>query len=938
MSNHAPMSTFPDEVRFNFTWRPYQARVLKELEEYLNDSRLHVVAAPGSGKTVLGIEVLRRINGPTLVLAPTLAIRDQWIQRFVELFLPKGSRKPDWISRDLDEPKFLTVATYQSLHAAMSRTPPMETDVIEQVEDVIEEDPEEHEDDELEDSDVLSWLDQSKKKMKKIDNRNALQPSFVEQLKEIGIKTLVLDEAHHLRSSWWKSLNSLIESIDGLTLLALTATPPFDVVDYEWERYVELCGPVDAEIPVPELVMQGNLCPHQDLIIFSNPSEAEKDEIKLFREEVKQFINWLKNNDTFTNHILHHKWIRNPDKYIEEILSEPDYYSSMLIYLKHNDVKVSKEAIGVVADRESHLPGFSVEWLEILLTRILYPPGIKRPQREPFLQEVHDELRRIGAVELRRIQLQNVKTIEKILKRSISKLQRIDEIARLEVESLKDNLRMVILTDYIRKETMPDDSSDMTPLNKIGVVPIFETLRRNQVNSKIGILCGSLVVIPKDSKDHLLTCTSNLSIDNSVVRLKPLDYDDAYLTVSVPENEKHKLVRAITDLFSMGGVNILVGTKSLLGEGWDAPSINSLVIASFVGSYMLSNQMRGRAIRSERGNPNKTANIWHLVCIEPDKYDGGQDFQIMERRFKAFVGVSYYEPLIENGLRRIIAEQPPFKSKQLENLNERMFDFAKNRNRMKTNWEKALRRGDEGVRLVEDIQTKKVALPRGFVFWNTIKYMFWEATWFVLYLLANTADSWGRLIALSISSGDQLILVIVSGVLLLVFTPFFLRVFWLFIKHGPIASSMKSISEALLKTLCEIGEIRTDYNKMRVVADVGEMGEVHCHLEGSKSREKAIFMTALQELLDPIQNPRYILVRKSRFFFIQRKDYHTVPTVIAAKKKYALIFANMWAKHVGKMDLIYTRNRVGRLELIKARNKSLSAAFRPKSQRITRWK
>ena len=98
------MKTFPEDVRFNATWRPYQARVLKELEGYLEDDKLHVVAAPGSGKTVLGIEVLRRLDRPTLVLAPTLAIRDQWIQRFIDLFLPKGSRKPEWISSDLLEP------------------------------------------------------------------------------------------------------------------------------------------------------------------------------------------------------------------------------------------------------------------------------------------------------------------------------------------------------------------------------------------------------------------------------------------------------------------------------------------------------------------------------------------------------------------------------------------------------------------------------------------------------------------------------------------------------------------------------------------------------------------------------------------------------------------------------------------------------------------
>ena len=53
---------------------------------------------------------------------------------------------------------------------------------------------------------------------------------------------------------------------------------------------------------------------------------------------------------------------------------------------------------------------------------------------------------------------------------------------------------------------------------------------------------------------------------------------------------------------------------ALLGEGWDAPCINTLVLASSVGSFMLSNQMRGRAIRVDSAQPQKTANIWHLVC------------------------------------------------------------------------------------------------------------------------------------------------------------------------------------------------------------------------------------------------------------------------------------------------------------------------------------
>jgi len=81
------LTEYPKAIKFKYPWRKYQLRVLEELQEHLKDGHLHVVAPPGSGKTVLGLEVAIRINKPTLILAPTRAIRNQWIQRFCELFL-----------------------------------------------------------------------------------------------------------------------------------------------------------------------------------------------------------------------------------------------------------------------------------------------------------------------------------------------------------------------------------------------------------------------------------------------------------------------------------------------------------------------------------------------------------------------------------------------------------------------------------------------------------------------------------------------------------------------------------------------------------------------------------------------------------------------------------------------------------------------------------
>ena len=81
-----------DRMRFRGTFRDCQRRVLEHAQQYLDDGRLHVVAAPGSGKTVLGLELIRRLGAPCLILSPTSAIRSQWGERLRDLFLddPEG--------------------------------------------------------------------------------------------------------------------------------------------------------------------------------------------------------------------------------------------------------------------------------------------------------------------------------------------------------------------------------------------------------------------------------------------------------------------------------------------------------------------------------------------------------------------------------------------------------------------------------------------------------------------------------------------------------------------------------------------------------------------------------------------------------------------------------------------------------------------------------
>src|SRR3989304_2135201 len=102
-------------MRFRHTWRGYQARVLAALGEHLEDRTLHVVAPPGSGKTALGLEVVRRLGYPALVLTPTVPVREQWLRRFHDAFPPAPRALVSAVSRDPMRPELLTASTYQAL-------------------------------------------------------------------------------------------------------------------------------------------------------------------------------------------------------------------------------------------------------------------------------------------------------------------------------------------------------------------------------------------------------------------------------------------------------------------------------------------------------------------------------------------------------------------------------------------------------------------------------------------------------------------------------------------------------------------------------------------------------------------------------------------------------------------------------------------------------
>ncbi len=653
------MTEYPKGIKFKYSWRKYQQRVLDELQDHLSDQHLHVIAPPGSGKTVLGLEVAVRLNQPTLILAPTLAIRNQWIQRFCELFL-QTDIVPDWISRDIRHPEFMTVVTYQGLHAACNNLS----------------------------DEKNSKSDPDKEGQAKGRANDKALADIVRGLKTKQIKTIVVDEAHHLKNEWWHTLIKVKEALKPV-IVGLTATPPYDVTATEWQRYIGLNGVVDTEISVPELVIEGNLCPHQDYVYITLPTPKESQKILDYRQNIEKLFQETKVDETIVQAIEQHPVWQNPTAQLDWIYSNLSYYSACLVFLKANAKEIPEIHLEIIGDKTLEIPKLDYEWMEILLDFYLYKEDEFFIAYEEHRINLEKRLKRYGAIERRQIKLMYNRRITGFLTSSISKLNGIQDIVDFEYKQLGKDLRLVILSDFIRKEFYVNTPENNLELTKIGVIPVFEQLRRNNTDhKKIAVLTGSMVIIPVSAYAAFNAKAAKYGIDK--ISFSPVPFDDKYILISQTEQLKHSIVHVITQIFQNGEIEVLIGTKSLLGEGWDAPAINALVLASFVGSFVLSNQMRGRAIRTQNGNGGKTSNIWHLVCFDSTSPTGGDDYNVLKRRFRSFVGVSFRDNGgIENGIDRLDLPSDIFHEEEVAKKNTEMLAYAGNRESLKQRWHDA---------------------------------------------------------------------------------------------------------------------------------------------------------------------------------------------------------------------------------------------------------
>ena len=879
-------------LKFKGSWRNYQARVLENADRYMSDGKIHIVAAPGSGKTTLGIELIRRMGGKALILAPSITIREQWVARIEEAFLCDGVQGEEYLSQNLKQPKAITVATYQALHSAMTRFQGTQENV---------------------EAESRTGTDEclSETVTEEVDYSGF---DLVGTMKEAEIEVLCLDECHHLRSEWWKALEDFKKQVDNLKIIALTATPPYDSTPAMWTRYMNMCGEIDEEITIPELVKEGSLCPHQDYVYFNYPTKEEEQEVRRFEERSKAMTEKLMQDSHFLAYVRSHKGLSGQLS-DDRLLDNPAYLASLLIYLQSKNVAFPSRLQRLLGTKK--LPSMNVQWMERLLQGFLYDDVDSYLCDKVYRELLIADLKSSGLIEKKKVVMTKSAAVEKMLTNSLGKCNSIRDIVFHEHETSGQNLRLLVLTDYIRKEYEKAIGNTEYDVNSLGVLPFFEMLRReNEKKNKqirFGVLCGSIVIIPAEAKEAL---EQEIGTSGKVTfgRIGNLSETD-YLKVTAVGNA-HFLTGAVTNVFSKGYMQVLIGTKSLLGEGWDSPCINSLILASFVGSFMLSNQMRGRAIRVFKEQPGKTSNIWHLVCLRPwnevlktDDNQISEDYSMLKRRMEHFLGLHYTENTIENGMDRLSIIKAPFNEININKINKQMLRMSGQRDMLKERWNRALAIYDK-MDIVDETEVKDKFVT-SVVFWDAILTTILS----VILCLIGTSGA----VFVAIASKNGVLAGICCFLILVGLTGVVLRFPKAFMLWSPL-KRLKAFGNGIRKAL-EEQQLLVEIH-CKVVAESSGPDNHIIYLSGGSGRDKALFAQCVNEFFDEIDNQRYILVKSKGHKGMN--GFYAIPNCFSKKKEDAERFAKTMHPYIGNYNCVYTKNEKGRELLLEGRMKALA--------------
>ena len=909
-------------VRFAGQLRPAQQDAVKEARRDLDagKKRIHIVAPPGAGKTVLGLYLWSEfIHRPALVLSPNSAIQAQWANR-TSLF-EFDDNLQDAVSTDPNRPGLLTSLTYQSVTLPRRGGEDLDAEAVELWRERLVEEGQAEDFDEAQ-----AWIDGLKLHnrayhddrlgayRKTVRDRMATGGEALKTLHQSSLATLqrlrerevglvILDECHHLMGHWGRVLADARQLLADPVVIGLTATPPdkSGKAPEDIQRYDEFFGPVDYEVPVPAVVKDGFLAPFQDLAYLVRPTGDELRYLATVDGQFNQMVEELcgpPKQDSEGNVVGESlvDWLvrvlRNrelPTGKMKDWTSferrDPELARSGRLFLHRQGLQLPKSIPALEAD----LLEPEVSHLDVLVS------VLDRYIRHRLLRSPSTADHELADRAIRRLRALGVQITEtgsracaspaaRVMAYSRAKTDAVIPILKAEREVLGDRIRAVVIADYEKTSAVAAEVNHLLDEEAGGAVAAFRALLSDPETDALDpvLVTGSTVLVDDDLADRFMAAVKAWLDDQGLEIELSYAEEDGFLVLDGRGDAwcPRVYVRMITELFQRGMTKCLVGTRGLLGEGWDAHKINVLVNLAAVTTSMSVGQLRGRSIRLDPDDPQKLADNWDIVCIAPEFSKGMDDYGRFIDRHKTVHGLTD-DGAIEKGVGHVHAAFTELKPEGVEGslgvLNTEMLSRTARREEFRSLWRIGQPFNPQPVLAVE-VRDPGHQSGGGFPPFSRSK------------------QPW---------SGSSLSL---------------------------------AVGHAVLGALRE-ARLVTGRHKLHVGDRAG--GYVRMFLENAAESDAVVFATSLSEALGPLEKPRYVIPRfaveirdtwlsgilpevLSRYFRKRHRNMaalHAVPSALARKKTLAAIYARHWNRHVSPGQPLYAHRGEGEQLLRQARRK-----------------
>ncbi len=867
--------------------------MLKNYKEK-DDHTFHIVAPPGSGKTILGLLLLLKLQEKTFILSPNRTIANQWEEKFksfaVDTVNNKGCSK--LISSDIkDNPEILTT-TYQAFS-------------------VKDKDGKLHKNAE----ELINYL---------IDNK---------------FKTIVLDECHHLLNYWAEIIKKFIKKAPyRVVVIGLTATPPQDKSNREKQAYLEIMGKVDYQVPIPAVVKDGNLAPFRDLPYFVTPTESELSFLNKETNSIYTLINEI--NKLSKSMVIDYNlteyielFIKNPmyenapTSFNEYYLKEPDIAIAMIKYILYQDLSIPVEII----IQDEMLEDISIYDYACLFRAYYYDYLIEiKVELLPKNQKTENHDGKIQTSLNRQVELNNIRelilktwkklgfnlhknrvteiknNISNVLQVSNAKIKAVETILENEFNILGKELKGLILTDFIEAHNKKSLKKVIDP-SLGGASGVFIHLSNTRLYDELKpiMITGKKMMIHKELKDEFISFNLNFQ------------EKDKYLLLENPSNTT-ELLGHITNLIYEDKSRVLVGTRSLLGEGYDNVRINTLIDLTVTSSFVSVNQIRGRALRRDPCRTDKVANIWEVITVIPDIETGYYDLKRVRKKHEQFLSLSP-NGLIERGISHLGLEKE--KLEHIEIINQKSLSIAQKRGDTYVDWKIGEKYRDNFLKKLEfkaePTSIKKIKRIRK----SSSENQSQKKKNTELYITKHSEDISPLLnIPFAISGLATVITAFISLFQGIDYNDLSTQIFIIaFItaasfhkiieykvnKQSTKNSFIKVVSSVIFESFKDLDLI----NKEEKLKDIVEINEDNSNISILVKDEELseVFINSLHQVFQSIFYQKYVIEYQNS------KDkktinYFPVPDYFAKNKTMANIYKNYWNKYISNGELIYIKN------------------------------